>query len=176
MRLERDEFAELVTKIGEWSERNFGNQQGLTFVAPFLGQIEEAQEYVDSDTVEDDDDAAIDGFVFFCDMVYRLNSDTAQDMTEILEVDVSDDAVADVGPWLMKLAHPLLKRKQRIRGMEDYDTFMEHAAEPLQGLLYAHLAMLKSVNRLAFDATLASVLSRDWVAYPETGRPPQEVK
>ena len=34
-------FSQLVKEVGEWSEKNFGDQDGLNEVAPFLGVVEE---------------------------------------------------------------------------------------------------------------------------------------
>jgi hypothetical protein len=73
-----------------------------------------------------------------------------------------------------RISHAVLKNKQRIRGFGDEEVFRAKAADAIAD---AFLFMTNLCTTLRLDvATLLAgvvgeVMERDWISYPNTGRP-----
>ena len=66
-------FSQLVKEVGEWSERNFGDQDGLNEVAPFLGVVEEllCETFEARGNRDKILDSFADALIFLADLFYR---------------------------------------------------------------------------------------------------------
>lgn len=159
-------WEELAVAVNNWSMANFGSQQGLGFISPLLGIVEEVGEYDEALTLEDKEDAIGDILIFALDYAKRAGMDLS-------DVPLFSKAVTYCpGKWVSKLAHARLKRFQNIRGMGDIVAFRAKEKEAIVGLFGAceGLAAVNLFDR-AFDIACTTftnvVAKRKWHTQPD---------
>lgn len=171
-------FNDLCNQVGEWSQRNFGDQGTYR---PLLGIIEELGELLDGLSNldrEDTLDAVADTIIYMADYFYRWQKksdpcDFSWDlgkawMDRALVTGDSPD-VTSMRRLMRMLAHHHLKGEQGIRGgaeknqelvRDDCRLVLEHL-QFVCGLLYSDIFTVVT-------GTWARVSQRDWKKNPNT--------
>lgn len=166
-------FQQLIKEVGEWSHRNFGDQNGLGPIAPLVGIVEEIGEYYESKTLANAIDSLCDIVVYAADLCSRCG----------VSVNFSFDSklfdkygfVHDLSrsqSCLGRISHVLLKRSQGIRGIG-----LEKAQDVVESEVYRLLVMVSKEyedNCRQFDDkfghhvvyTWGRVKQRDWKKNP----------
>ena len=186
-------FVELTAAVGKWSQRNFGDQDGLNEIAPFLGMIEELQDEAPAaKTLEQVKDAYADTVIFFADFCYRAGIPVA--ILEVISTDLdccSLTVLPSDRPHLSRitgrLTHILLKRRQRIRGQgkllaentEAVTRILQFACSlrvAYQYAEYVHSSLddvlepcTPSLLEVAVNVWETTVSKRDWTRNKEKG-------
>lgn len=169
-------WEDLKNAVGQWSAANFGSQKGLGCLAPLLGIAEEAGEWFSAETLDDTDDAVGDMCIFLLDYCYRSGVDLSDMPLKGIEVTSGDVGLTAV---IGKLCHVQLKRIQRIRGMDDTNSF-ETARYAAVGNLIDELDRLCCPHSRAFMVATQvwhSVVSkRKWHEVPDKPMTSDSVK
>ena len=170
-------FSQLVKEVGEWSERNFGDQDGLNEVAPFLGVVEELvfelQNFpegwpnLQKWNILEFEDAIADSLIFLADFCYRFGYDPKP--LSLAAKYENKTCLEYLFKSLGVASKFILKGRQKIRGVDEIvviksiqDIFMlisnyyqfekSESSPPLQDLVWS---------------TWEKVKKRDWKKNPE---------
>lgn len=172
---------EIAVEVGEWSRRNFKDQESkryfqpvilqqtrlpvkLLSLAPFLGLVEELGEFADAVFTDpkETEDALGDIGIYLCDFGQR----DGVDFSEIEPVHVPHSKMMSIASPLGKLAHCVLKSHQGIRGFDDLGFYIEKRNEALKALLESlhHRSMLHVGKPFVtiVEETWQRVKLRDW--------------
>ena len=170
-------FSQLVKEVGEWSERNFGDQDGLNEVAPFLGVVEELlfelQNFPEgwpnlrSYHLIEFEDVIADSLIFLADFFYRYKYETSG---LYLGTKYEGDMCQE---YLYKsvgiAARSVLKRRQGIRDINDADV-----VKSLKDLFHCICSYYQSSKPTSSPdiqdlvwSTWEKVKKRDWKKNPE---------
>lgn len=138
---DKEYFESLVISVGQWSEYNFGDQNGLDHLAPLFGIHEEVGEYYDSlfgqkvdaeenvESVTAQMDAKCDLFIYYCDYLYRSGDEFFRyndlDFSPPDTDSCEKELILDIFVALSKLYHIELKRVQGIRKFADDNFYYE---------------------------------------------------
>ncbi len=181
----------LASTIGEWSQKNFGNQAGdgllLGRIAPVLGIVEEVGELLegtDTGNLQDIRDAIADTGIYLLDYISRsaqnyveLNGllDTfLEDMTEENATSSDDDNLDTLVRALGHLCHVELKRVQGIRGYSEDDKYSQERLIAVRSIVYWFRRLCKrmGINWIAeISRTYKDVIQyRNWRTSSLDGR------
>jgi hypothetical protein len=116
-------FRQAISEVGEWSQRNFGDQKGAGALAPLAGIVEEIGECAEATKTEDVVDAYVDQLVYLADVCYRCG------IVVDAEWNIPPDIEEPIEVSLGRLAHAVLKRHQGIRGYDQDEKFIPEATE-----------------------------------------------
>lgn len=178
----------LVNSIGEWSASNFGNQP---FMNPMLGICEELLHELprvfvgpeDDEVDEKAKDCLADGFIFSCDLIYRMGAVThamayLNDTNWCDRWALGDEEIQesdyDLYELIGKMSQVCLKTSQGIKGYGDNEKSKAEIARLWVSLYF----VLDDLSISAHDHTILFlgqevwdkiVSRRDWVANKETG-------
>ena len=157
-------FEPIQMEVCQWSKENFGQQQSkvnpdmfLGSLAPMLGIIEEAGEWVDAKDDEEEQDAIGDIMIYLCDYAGREGF-ILPDVSE--QYITNEDPVIKVMRCLGELSHCTLKRHQGIRGFDDHAKYIEARNNAVQGIMDA----LQTYVEYEHDMELIDVVSSTWEA------------
>ena len=195
-------YHELQKEIFKWSSKNFG--QNLTqifdlhivnrgawdgnggslptmmvavdWLCPLLGLCEELGELVSSKTIDEQQDAIGDVFIFLCDYTSRLEMPLpiGPSLPAGLE-EPNADPIIGLVQWVGALQHGILKRIQGIRGFDKYETYESHVRYCIAMIIQYLMKYCKdhfngvSLLMLANKVYMDTVEKRDWNASKEGG-------
>lgn len=153
-----------------WVKHNFGDRPAWM---PLFGIIEELGELTEAMTSDDAPgvaDALADVMIFAADYCTAMGWDLALDVYDARIVKQPTSLMV----WAGKLAHSHLKLEQGIRGGGDrHRSDLRYALRVLVGRLTRIATQYGlDLQEVTFRVWL-TVKLRDWVAYPETGLPPE---
>lgn len=148
---------QLQIDVGEWSRRNFPNNQPHH---PLLGIIEEIGEHGDAKTSEDKADAVADATIFLCDYCARNGVK--------LKDSIPKNPFRIVSTFA-RLSHFHLKGEQKIRyAPEIIQKMKEELCQEIIGCLRG----MAQMHILDFDAVVSNtwdqVKQRNWSTNPLT--------
>lgn len=165
-------FFDATEQIGEWSQRNFGDQKGAGALAPFIGVIEEIGEQRAAFDPEEIIDGYSDQLVYLADLAYRTGVFIDPEWNDKLAMATAPSLWVGLG----QLAHAILKNHQGIRGFDDPAKFRPAVEEGVANVFHA---INRAWNEDAdcadlclgkeFTRTWQRVCKRDWVANPAQG-------
>ena len=176
-------FWDLCCEVVAWSIHNFKGQDGLYEVAPLMGVAEELlyELPIAEDHYDQEIDALADAIIFLADYCARaaVPQDTIESMDSFLFprktlggdpgywVETANTSIASGIGSVMQVA---LKRRQRIRNVTGHGDLLGLAI----GIGLRGSILCGATFREKVIAVWDEVKQRDWIAYPETGRPPKE--
>lgn len=174
----KDVIVKAITEIGEWSRRNFGEQEGdglkLGRIAPLLGVVEEFGEYYGALKQEEYLDAIGDLVIFLAD--YLLRSGWSADaIADLYEEYVSPKTKVDPYVFFWSIGHLCkaeLKRVQGIRGMLDEEAYRKRQRMCVVNIVHWAAAAARTRGSELGSVLLTTwetVCRRDWKKHPETG-------
>lgn len=145
-----EELKQIQSEVGEWSRRNFPNNQPYH---PLLGAIEEVEEYFDAEDKPALEDALADSMIYLCDYCERSG-------LEMILGDHREDALG-------KLIHYHLKGEQGIRYTPDQIKGLKQEALSafIGTLLYRANAIDSDLVEIT-RSTWEKVRQRDWKKNP----------
>ncbi|HON93578.1 MAG TPA: hypothetical protein PKZ07_18565 [Sedimentisphaerales bacterium] len=173
-----DAMVKAITEIGDWSRRNFGDQEGdglrLGRIAPLLGIIEEYGEFWCGDAQGQYLDALGDLVIFLADYLLRSGW-SAESIADLYGGYNSTDNPIDsyIFFWAVAdLCKVELKRIQGIRGMIDEQAYRARQQCSVAKIVHwaALMARIHGSTLIdTFTTTWTAVRKRDWNKYPVTG-------
>jgi NTP pyrophosphatase (non-canonical NTP hydrolase) len=172
------DWDKLQQEVGEWAERNFGDQ------APYrqiLGMIEELGELDDAmerranaspspseffESAEAVCDAMADTVIYMADFCYR----TGRKLSGVANLP-KPSAIYRIPTLIRHLAHHQLKLEQNIRLNEGHNNCITETLELICALLHWTCRYSFGYTTLEeeVEKTWARVQQRDWKKNPETG-------
>lgn len=159
-------WEDLKQAVGKWALANFGSQHGIGCLAPLMGLAEEAGEWYVADTREEVEDALGDIAIFLMDYCNRAGIDlSVMPLTGYVEEDRTGEA--SLGSSIGQLFHCQLKRIQRIRGMENWDAFVEKRYQCVGEIIYELEYQCPGCFELACDVFERVVKKRKWHEVPD---------
>lgn len=178
-----DSFGALVSQVGEWSRRNFGEQDSLNEVAPLLGVVEELfSELPRAETRYDECDAYADACIFLADFASRcrcgesLLADMSIELFRDRELALGDRSIPyiEMQELLGDICKTVLKTRQGIRGHDR--PLRDQSGFALQMIRFSQ-ALARNYSDVADDCiplknmvwhTWHRVSKRDWASNPES--------
>ncbi|MGB9591552.1 MAG: hypothetical protein ACPL1K_03435 [Candidatus Kryptoniota bacterium] len=178
----RQRLYELVASIGNWSRKNFGNQEGdglvLGRIAPLLGIIEECYEAFESlHMLQSIEDAVADAGIYLLDYISR-SCQEQEELDEVVNLFFTEtkyqyttvEALLEI---LGKLCRIELKRIQGIRKFQDRSFYIKERNKILKYLIdwFINFSVRCNIDWLeAIDKTFTTIVQhRDWTSNPNTG-------
>lgn len=171
-------LGQLQKEVGEWSQRNFGDQVSKAFrtplysIAPLLGIGEEIGELVSSQEEVDVVDAVGDIGVYLLDFCSRdeANLQWIAENPELFngERPSFNWSAENLSARYGELCHVVLKRHQGIRGMNHLPTYISKRDQAIS-YLWRTLNSLRPVHPITAKTWL-KVANRDWVEDPSKGK------
>lgn len=194
-------YHELQKSIYEWSSKNFGANLTSKFslhivdrgdwngetplpktlvavdaLCPLLGLVEELGELVSSKTLNEQQDAIGDVFIFLCD--YTAREEIPLPIGHLLPAGLEEpnaDPITGLVQWVGFLNHGVLKRIQGIRGFDDDSKYNTHSRYCVAMILQYLMKYCKvhfngvSLIMLANKVYMEVVAKRNWDANKDDG-------